>query len=168
MTTPAAVRVYPDQRLTVQPIALRAARRYIAENHRHNLAPKGWLFGCAVAVGGEIVGVGVAGRPVARGLQDGQTVEITRVCTDGTRNACSCLYGALTRAAFALGYVHSITYTLASEPGSSLRAAGFTIEERLPARSGWSNPGRLTTEVDLFGEKRTPFDQDKLRWGRWA
>lgn len=50
---------------------------------------------------------------------------ITRVATDGARNACSMLYGAMCRAGKALGYREAWTYTLPEEPGTSLRAAGF-------------------------------------------
>lgn len=155
-------------RLVVEPITLRAARRYVAEHHRHNQASKFWLFGCAVRLDGQIVGVGIAGLPKAKALMDGLTVEITRVCTDGTRNACSRLYGALSRAAFALGYRRVVTYTLAVEPGSSLLAAGFERVAELPARSGWDCPSRPRAEVNLFGEKATPFGEDKVRWERVA
>jgi hypothetical protein len=75
------------------------------------------------------VGVAIAGRPVARALDDGLTIEITRVAVqEGTRNGCSQLYGAVCRAAAALGYTRAITYTLASEEGSTCKAAGFVCE----------------------------------------
>jgi hypothetical protein len=114
-----------------------------------------------------LVGVAIAGRPVARKLQDGATVEVTRTCTDGTKNANSMLYGAITRAAFALGYRRVITYTLASEPGSSLRAVGFRVDAELPARVGWDVPSRPRYETDLFGNERTPVGP-KVRWVREA
>jgi hypothetical protein len=72
--------------------------------------------------------VAIVGRPVARRMDDGETVEINRVCTDGTRNACSLLLGAVRRAARALGYKRVITYTLPSEGGASLRAAGYRFD----------------------------------------
>jgi hypothetical protein len=87
--------------------------------------PQGALFALGVEKGGELVGVAIVGRPVGRGLQDGRTVEITRVATDGTRNACSFLYGRCRRAAAALGYRRVITYTRQDESGASPRAAGF-------------------------------------------
>jgi hypothetical protein len=86
--------------------------------------------------GGELVGVGIAGRPTSKEYDDRTTLEITRVCSDGTRNACSMLYGALARAAKALGYECVITYTREDEPGASLRAAGFVRDAVLPARPG--------------------------------
>lgn len=73
-------------------------------------------------------GVAICGRPVARYLDDGLTLEILRCCTEGTGNACSKLYGACCRIGFFMGYDRIITYTLASETGASLRAAGFTFD----------------------------------------
>lgn len=75
-----------------------------------------------------MVGVAVCGRPVSRYLDDGLTCEINRLCTDGTRNACSMLYGACCRVAKAMGYNRIITYTLQSENGASLKASNFTCE----------------------------------------
>ncbi len=111
--------------LELQPISLKEAAEYIRQHHRHHKPPPGWLFGCAVNDGERVVGVVVVGRPVARMLQDGYTAEVTRCCTDGTKNACSMLYSAAWRAAKALGYRRLITYTLASESGGSLKASGW-------------------------------------------
>lgn len=153
-------------RLTLRPITLADARRYVAEHHRHNLPPQGWLFGVAVEDHERIRGVAVAGRPVARALDDGHTIEITRSCTDGASNANSMLYGALWRAARALGYRRAFTYTLASESGASLRASGWTRDAELAERGGWDN-GRHRVEVDLFGNERTPTGP-KVRWVKAA
>lgn len=113
--------------LELQPISFREACEFIAQHHRHHPPPQGWKFGIAVNDGEKVVGVITVGRPVARHLDDGWTLEVTRCCTDGTPNAASMLYGAACRAAFALGYKRVITYTLASEPGTSLRAAGWKV-----------------------------------------
>ena len=78
--------------------------------------------------GNEIVGVAICGRPVSRHYDDGLTLEINRLCTDGTRNACSKLYGACVRTAVAMGYERVITYTLQSENGASLKASNFICE----------------------------------------
>ena len=86
--------------------------------------------------------VAIVGRPVARHFDDGHTLEVNRVATDGTRNANSFLYGACARAAFALGYRRLITYTQAEEGGASLRAAGWKVIAERPARNGWSAPSR--------------------------
>ena len=150
--------------LELHPITVTDARALIARWHRHNLPPVSALF--AVAVGNpEICGVATVGRPVARRLQDGWSCEITRVATDGTYNACSMLYGACRRAASALGYRRIYTYSLMSESGASLRAAGFKVDAEVPARQTWSVPSRAREQVDLFGADRRPTGV-KVRW-RW-
>jgi hypothetical protein len=131
------------------------ASEYVAQHHRHHAPPVGGLFAVAAALGGGIVGVAIVGRPVARSLQDGFTAEVTRVATDGTKNACSALYGAAWRAARSLGYRRLVTYTLAEEPGTSLRAAGWKEVGRVKGRS-WHCESR--PRVD-----RHPL-QDKIRW----
>lgn len=114
----------------IRPISLNAAREWIAGTHRHLRRPvTGWLFGVEIIEksSGERIGVAMAGRPTARALQDGLTCEITRVAVkEGFQNACSLAYGALRRAARELGYTRIVTYTLEDEPGTSLRAAGFS------------------------------------------
>ena len=112
-------------RLEVWPVTLREANRYVQEHHRHSAAVRGCLFAVQIMDGERVCGVAICGRPVAAALQDGRTCEIARVCVDGTRNAASKAYGALCRAAQALGYRRAVTYTLEREPGVSLRAAGF-------------------------------------------
>jgi len=84
-----------------------------------------------------VCGVAICGRPVARRLDDGQTLEIYRNCTDGTRNACSKLYGACVRIAKDMGYIRVITYTLESEHGASLKASNF-IDEGLAGGTMWT------------------------------
>lgn len=111
--------------LEIRPITLRAANAYVGQMHRHNIPVAGCKFAVSVVEGERLCGVAVAGRPVARKLDDGLTLEIIRVCTDGTHNACSILYGACSRCAKEMGYKRVVTYTLVSEPGSSLKAAGF-------------------------------------------
>lgn len=146
--------------LELRPTTLRAARQWVEDYHRHNVPPRGWKFGVAAFDGEKQVGVGIAGRPVARALDDGTTIEVLRVCTDGTRNACSLLYGALARAAKALGYRKIITYTLQSEPGDSLRASAFVEADRLRARDGgWDTPSRPRDS------SLTP-NEAKIRWER--
>lgn len=83
----------------------------------------------------------LVGRPVARRRDDGRTLEVTRLCTDGSKNVCSFLYGAAARAAFALGYSRIGTYILKREPGTSLAAAGWKLIGETPGRS-WSVPSR--------------------------
>src|SRR5215468_10390775 len=107
----------------------------------------------------------ITGRPVARALQDGWTCEVLRVATDGAPNACSLLYGAACRAARALGYRRVVTYTLATEPGSSLRAAGFERDKGVRAEKTWGRPSRPRVQTDLFGEAQRPTGA-KVRWVR--
>ena len=129
--------------LNLVPVSQRVSRDCVTRWHRHNSAPRGDLFRVGAATAdGTLVAVGIAGRPVARAYDNGRTVEITRVSSDGTRNATSMLYGALVRAAWALGYTRVITYTQADEGGASLRAAGFRILAERPARPGWTAPSR--------------------------
>lgn len=127
--------------MTVAPCTIKDAAVFIRAHHRHHRPPTGGLFAVAVEVDGVVVGVAVVARPVARLAQDGTTAEVVRLATDGTRNACSMLYGACWRAARALGYRRLITYTLATEPGDSLRGAGW----KLIGEAGggkWSRPSR--------------------------
>lgn len=146
----------PDA-LVLSTISWRAACAFVDAGHRHHKAPVGHKFSLAAKRGGRVVGVAIVGRPVARPLDDGQTLEVTRLCTDGTPNACSFLYGAAARAAFALGYLVIGTYTLASEPGTSLRAVGWRLARRVRGRS-WSCATRPRTDKHPTG--------DKLYWVR--
>jgi hypothetical protein len=113
--------------LELQPIDFHEAKSFVRQYHRHHIPSVGWKFGIGLNDGEKIVGVVMVGRPVSRHLDDGWTLEVTRCCTDGTKNACSMLYGAAWRAAKALGYKRMVTYTLASESGSSLKAAGWRV-----------------------------------------
>lgn len=113
--------------LIVCPITISDAKVFVARVHRHHKPPTCGLFAIACANEGaeEICGVAIVGRPVAIKLDDGWTAEVTRVATDGTKNACSMLYGACWRAAKAMGYRRLITYTLEEEGGGSLIASGW-------------------------------------------
>ena len=150
--------------LRLVPSTIKAAKAFVAEHHRHSRPPNGGLFAVAVAEGEEIVGVAIAARPVARMLQDGFTVEISRNCTDGTPNAPSMLYSAVCRMAKAGGYRRAVTYTLASEPGTSLRACGFKNDRYVP-QANWDRPSRPRRVADAEGVPWTP-PGDKLRWVR--
>ena len=120
-------------------MTFRAACEFVAALHRHNKPPRGHKFSVGLYDDAQLVGVAMAGRPVARAFDDGLTVEVNRTCTDGTRNANSMLYGAVWRAAKAMGYRRCITYTQADESGASLKAAGFVKVKELPARGSWAD-----------------------------
>jgi hypothetical protein len=117
----------PSQpKLNVVPCHLDEAKAFVAQHHRHHKPPVGHKFSLAVAdEDGKVRAVCIVGRPVARMLDDGMTLELTRLASDGCPNACSCLYGAAWRAAKALGYGRLITYILDDEPGVTLKAAGW-------------------------------------------
>ncbi|NCB92426.1 MAG: hypothetical protein EOM40_07615 [Clostridia bacterium] len=114
--------------LELIPITLKEANGFVQQYHRHHKPSIGHKFSIGVQQGGKLVGVAICGRPVSRRLDDGYTLEVNRLCTDGTKNACSILYGAAHRAAKAMGYRRIITYILASEPGTSLKASGYVCE----------------------------------------
>ncbi|WP_433426309.1 XF1762 family protein (plasmid) [Microtetraspora malaysiensis] len=129
--------------LRIIPVTFAEARAYVEQEHRHHRPPAGHKFSIGVAdEDGTLRGVAIVGRPVARLLQDGWTLEVTRTATDGTRNTNSMLYGAAWRAAKALGWSRLITYTQEGESGASLRAAGWTPVAHLPPRRGWSCASR--------------------------
>lgn len=138
--------------LRIVPIDLIQAKAFITKWHRHHRPPVGYRFALGVASicdgTASLVGVATVGRPVNRHLQDGWTVEVTRVATDGTPHACSALYGACWRAAKAMGYVRAVTYTQDGESGASLRAAGWAHAATRAARHGWDMPGRRRDEAD--------------------
>lgn len=110
------------------PLTLRQANAYVSEHHRHHKPARGCLFCIGAKKDGDMVGVVIVGRPVSRHRDDGFTAEATRVCTDGTFNACSFLLGRAMRAAKAVGYRRFQTYILNEEDGASLRAVGLEIE----------------------------------------
>ncbi len=124
--------------MQIKPVTFRAACQFVAELHRHNKPPRGHKFSVGLYNEDRMVGVAMAGRPVARAFDDGLTIEVNRTCTDGTPNANSMLYGAVWRAAKAMGYLRCITYTQADESGSSLKAAGFIKVKELEPRGSWA------------------------------
>lgn len=148
----------------IVPTTLPKANRYVDAWHRHHAPIPGGFAWYAIAAiaGGTIVGVAIAGRPTNRNNDDGQTVEVLRVATDGTPNAASALLGACGRAARALGASRIITYTLDNESGSSLKGAGW-VREADGIQSWWTHEG-------ADGNGRTPavnrphMDAAKVRW----
>ena len=111
--------------MKVMPCSLKEANEYVKSYHRHHKQTTGHKFSIKVVDNGKVVGVAICGRPISRYLDDEQTLEINRLCTDGTKNACSMLYGACCRIAKNMGYYKIITYILASENGASLKASNF-------------------------------------------
>ena len=114
--------------LVIKPIHLAEAKEYVKQHHRHNIPPVGGKFAVSCWDNERLCGVAICGRPTARHSDNGETLEIYRNCTDGTKNACSILYGACVRIAKDMGYKRVITYTLESENGASLKASNFLYE----------------------------------------
>ncbi|GAA2692062.1 XF1762 family protein [Nonomuraea recticatena] len=139
--------------LRLEPVTFAQACAFVDEQHRHHRAPRGHKFSIGAAQGERLVGVAIVGRPVARHYDTGRALEVTRVATDGTRNACSTLLSAAWRAGRALGYERMITYTRSDEDGASLRAAGWEPVAVRPPRRGWSCPSRPRAggEVEQVG-----------------
>lgn len=154
-----------QSRVTVVPLTLPRANALVASLHRHHAPiPGGFGWFCIGAVAdGVLVGCAIAGRPTNRNNDDGQTIEVLRVATDGTPNAPSALLGACARAAKAIGARRILTYTLASESGISLRAAGW-VREAEGIESWWTHPGKdgmgRAAAVD-----RAHMGERKVRWG---
>ena len=141
--------------LALQPIRFDEACAFVRAHHRHHLPPQGHLFSIGLNDGEQVVGVIMVGRPVARWLDDTWTAEVTRCCTDGTPHAASKLYAAAWRAARAMGYRRLITYTLDTEPGTSLVAAGWRLVGQAGGDS-WNRTHRPRVDKHPL--------QGKLRW----
>ena len=143
--------------LEIVPMTLREANAYVEQNHRHHGPVAGHKYSIGLSNGEKIVGVAIVGRPVSRHLDDGWTLEVNRLCTDGTKNACSMLYAAAWRAARAMGYKRLVTYIMESENGASLRAAGWKC---VGQAGGLRWTGERRPEVDLYpAQMKIRFEQ---------
>lgn len=142
-------------------LELDEANALIEQLHRHHKRVTGHRFSIGAERSGSIVGVAIAGRPVARKTNHRRILEVTRVATDGTKNANSFLYGACARAAAALGYGEIQTFTLPEESGASLIAAGWTCEGLHDRRP--SHPWKRT---DGSSRRQDQPNGPKLRWRR--
>lgn len=148
-------------RVDVVPLTLPRANECVTAWHRHHSAlPGGFAWFCVGAVvNGALVGAAIAGRPTNRNNDDGQTVEVLRIASNGAMNVCSALLGACARAARAIGARRVITYTLDDETGASLRGAGWQREAD-GITSWWTHAGARTPAVD-----RDHMRKQKVRWG---
>jgi len=153
--------------LEVRPIELRDANAYVAEKHRHHQPVVGHRFSISAWEGPTLHGIAIIGRPVSRQYDQLSVLEVTRLCTDGRRNACSILYAAAARAGKAMGYCRIQTYTLVEEPGASLRASGWDCEgEQAGGQWKYSEP-QTSLPFEGYVNRRT--DQPtgaKLRWSK--
>lgn len=144
--------------MQVYPLTRDAALDIIGRFHRHNKRPVGYRFALGARVNGQLAGVAVVGRPIAKAYNPEEVAEVVRLCVvpDAPKNTCSFLYGACRRVWFAMGGKRCITYTLESESGASLRGAGWTptpVERH--GKKGWLSRDR---------EHQPVFDEPKLRW----
>ena len=148
-------------------ISLREANAYVIANHRHHDRATGHKWSLAAYKDGVLCGVCIVGRPTARRLDDGKTLEVTRLCTDGTKNACSFLYAAAARRARREGYERIITFILEGEPGTSLRAAGWKLEKEKAGKPSW-NRQRYESKPEQLSmiQKKTPPAVYKQRWAK--
>lgn len=142
-------------RLHHRPITLREANAFVGKAHRHLRGARGCRWALGAYLGDQLVGVVIVGRPHARATQKREplTCEVIRLATDGTHNACSFLYGRARRVAQTMGYTRLLTKTLATEPGASLRAAGF-CDDGLTRGGTWDRPSRRRVDKHPTGPKR--------------
>lgn len=137
------------------PLTQAEAAAFIGPYHRHHKPTHGdkYRVGC-IRDDGLLVGVVQVGRPVSRMLDDGKTLEVVRLCTNGEKNVCSYLYAKAARIARELGYDRIITYILQDEPGTSLEAAGWS-KEAVTRGGEWDRPSRKrTTEAPTVPKQR--------------
>ena len=153
--------------IEIRETTLREANAYVEELHRHHGKVVGHKWSLAAYKDGRLCGVAIVGRPTGRYLDNGSTLEVTRLCTDGTRNACSALYAACARRAKREGYAKIITFILQSEPGTSLRAAGWTLEAAKAGKPRWNKERYATkpVQLSLFPSKQPPAEY-KQRWAK--
>ncbi len=144
--------------LRIVPLTLAQLNQFVEQHHRHHKKVQGHRFSIGLANGDQLVGACSVGRPIARALDPYATAEVTRLVTDGTKNACSALYGAAARAAKAMGYGRIQTYVLDVEPATSLKASGWRFD-------GMTAGGDWNHSKAYAGKRRTDQPmQPKQRW----
>ena len=156
--------------LEVRPISIREANEYVEAMHRHHGKKVGCRFAIGCYEGGVLHGVAICSNPVARMADDGLTLEVARLCTDGTHNACSILYGACARIAKEMGFRKIQTYILESESGTSLKASGWKCEGTAGAVSWMKNASERTkvrnAQMQLFQVGKVVPEEMKTRWSK--
>lgn len=132
-----------NKTLHAVPIELREANDFVNKLHRHHEAVHRDKFRCGAAdETGKLRAIVQAARPTSRRLDDGKTIEVVRLCSDGYENACSFLYSRMARVAAELGYKKIITYILETESGTSLKASGWKCENECCGGGSWNVPSR--------------------------
>lgn len=159
--------------LEIRPISIARANEYVMQFHRHHGKKVGCRFAIAVYEGGALHGVAICSNPVARKADDGLTLEVSRLCTDGTHNACSMLYGACARIAKDMGFNKIQTYILESETGASLKASGWKLDADHVGATDWeSAPNKRQRERNMKPKQISMFDKKppkemKQRWAKY-
>jgi len=128
------------------PVTLAEANAFVGAFHRHHKAVVGHRWSVGVEEFGVLIGVVIVGRPVARKTEQYRVAEVTRLCTNGAKNACSFLYGLAARIAKEMGYRHIQTFLLPTESGVSLKAAGWVFDGVCNAASWQTRTGRRTDQ----------------------
>lgn len=153
----------------IKPVSLKTANCFVEENHRYHSKVQGHKFSIGAYSNDKLVGVCIVGRPVSRYLDDGKTLEITRLCTDGTKNICSMLYSRAAKIAKYMGYEKIITYILQSENGISLKASGWKCEGEAGG-GNWNCPSCpreiMENQLSLFPQKEKYPTERKWRWSK--
>lgn len=156
--------------MIIVPINQKTANKFVMNWHRHHRPVVGSIFQIGCSINDELVGVAICGRPVAQKIDHTEVIEVNRCCVkEGVKNVCSKLYGASARIAKEMGYKKIITYTLDTEMGSSLKAAGWVIELEKAGNKEWNSHGtriRTNTVTDLFGSIIKAPPQMKIRWAK--
>ena len=141
-------------RLQIVPLSLKRANELVRFWHRHHQPIAKAKFALGVADTGRLCGAAIVSHPVARLLDDGVSLEVSRSVTDGTKNANSALYGAISRAAKAMGYVRVLTYIRQDEPGTSLKAAGWICDDPEIRRRKWNMANRVREDKTEIIERQ--------------
>lgn len=143
--------------MQIIPLDLKTANEFVTKHHRHNRKVTGHKFSIGLEKDGQLIGVAIAGRPVARLLDNGKTIEITRVCVKPQqKNACSKLLARMKQLCQLMGYQKIITYTLQKESQSSLKAIRARIVANVKP-SKWDSPSRPAIHQPVY-------DEPKYRW----
>ena len=114
-----------ERRLEIVPVTQKEAHAFADRRYKQQKRIKGYQFSVGCTDGDRMVGVANVARPASRYMDDGWTLEMTGVCTDGSEDVRLMLYAAAWRAARALGYRKLITYVMDTEPGTGLKMAGW-------------------------------------------
>lgn len=151
------------------PVSQKQANSFVDNLHRHHTHTSGDKYRVGAEIDGKLVGVVQVGRPLSRYLDDGETLEVIRLCTDGTPDVCSFLYSRAARIAKELGYKKIITYILETEPGTSLKASGWHLEKTSCGGGSWSSqsrPRQLEDDQLSFYPTRQKYPTEKKQ--RWV